>query len=233
MTDALFPPDGKTIRNLRRDFPEWHRGRTHYALWAVDLDLEPVRRRMAAAQGHLGELLLDDYRRQAHITLRLCGFPCAAPRHCDDFSVDQLRAQLQALQALRLQPFEIGIGAALRSFTSAPFLSVTDRDGELARLHECLAVGSAVPATEPYVPHLTVGLYAGAWPVAEVRPRLASFAAQEALRLTVRGIQLTTYRAREIGGPLSALADYDFRAARLRGTAQLARVFPALVQGAR
>ena len=81
---AAFLAAGQTLRNERRDFPEWHLGRPHYALWAVDVDLPDVRQAVAGAEAHLDGLLLDGYRRQPHITLALCGFPTAEPQHPDD-----------------------------------------------------------------------------------------------------------------------------------------------------
>ena len=65
---AAFAAAGHTIENVRRDFPEWHRGRPHYALWALDVDTAPVRHAMQAAGAHLDGLLLDGYQiGRAHV----------------------------------------------------------------------------------------------------------------------------------------------------------------------
>ena len=66
---TAFAAAGQTLQNVRRDFPEWHRGRPRYALWALDVDVAPVREAVAGAASHLDGLLLDNYRRQPHITL--------------------------------------------------------------------------------------------------------------------------------------------------------------------
>lgn len=170
---AAFATAGHTIENVRRDFPEWHRGRPHYALWALDVDTAPIRDAMAAADAHLDGLLLDDYRRQAHVTLALCGFPCDTPRHADDFGPEALARQLAALEASGVEAFTLQVGR-LASFTSAPFLAVHDAGGGIARLRRALTGNTAEPGG-PYTPHVTVGLYAGAWPTAEVLPRLDAF----------------------------------------------------------
>ncbi len=204
-----FAAAGLTLRNVRRDFPEWHLGRPRYALWALDVDVSPVRQRVQAAQNHLAEFLLGDYQRQPHITLSLCGFPSDTPRHADDFGPETLRAQIDALQQARLEPFEIDIGA-LDSFTSAPYLTVSDVGGHIAALRRCLAAGDRNEPDGAYTPHVTVGLYADAWPTAAVQTRLDSFACGEPLRLRVTGVSLMAYAAREIGGPLTRVADYDF-----------------------
>lgn len=204
-----FAAAGLTLANERRDFPEWHLGRPRYALWALDVDVAPVRQRVQAAQSHLAEFLLDGYQRQPHITLSLCGFPSDTPRHADDFGLDALRAQLDALRQARFEPFEMEIGA-LDSFTSAPYLTVDDAGGHIAALRRCLMGAAGGEPGFIYTPHVTVGLYADAWPTAAVRARLDSFACAAPLRLRVAGASLMAYAAGEIGGPLGRMADYDF-----------------------
>ena len=171
MQDTLTPSSAKTIRNIQRDFPEWHLGRPHYLLWALDVDLEPVRERVAAAQNHLSTRLLAGYVRQPHITLSLCGFPSAAPRRLDDFGADILHQQIDALHRLRPQAFTIAIGA-LDGFSSAPYLSVADSGGHIERLRTALDLCPHPLARTDYRPHVTIGLYADAWPLAEIEAEL-------------------------------------------------------------
>lgn len=207
--NTSFTASEFTLRNVRRDFPEWHRGRPSYALWALNVDCVSVKSRLNAAQHHLGKLLLDDYIRQSHITLSLCGFPCDVPQAPDDFGMDSLRTQIAALQRARPQPFEIDIGD-LASFTSAPYLTVNDEGGHIAKLRNCLALGDADAANGSYTPHVTVGLYADAWPTSEVQVRLDSFAFDAPLRLRITSASWVSYAAAEIGGPLTTLVNYDF-----------------------
>jgi 2'-5' RNA ligase len=204
-----FAAAGLTLRNVRRDFPEWHLGRPRYALWALDVDVAPVRQRVQAAQSHLAEFLLGGYQRQPHITLTLCGFPTNTPRHADDFGPETLRAQLDALRQARPEPFEIDIGA-LDSFTSAPYLTVRDAGGHIAALRRHLAAGDRNEPDGAYTPHVTVGLYADAWPTAAVQARLDNFACGVPLRLRVTGVSLMAYAAGEISGLLTRVADYGF-----------------------
>lgn len=210
---ARFAAAGNTLRNLRRDFVEWHDGRPRYALWAVDVDLPPVAARVAAAAGHLGGLLLDGYRRQPHVTLALCGFPQAVPWRRDDYGPAALAAQLAGLRAAG-GPFRIVVGG-LSSFASAPFLGVADLDGGLARLRAGLAADDT-EHPHGYVPHVTVGLYAGSWPTAQVLPRLGAFGEAAALVVRVERLGLMSYCARDIGGPLALAAEFDLAAGRLR-----------------
>jgi 2'-5' RNA ligase len=207
-----------TLRNERRDFPEWHLGRPDYALWALEFDSTAIAARMAAAQRHLAPWLLDGYVRQAHITLSLCGFPSALPRHADDFGPAQLRAQLAALQQVRPLPFAIAIGG-LATFSSVPYLTVQAAGATLQTLRACLAAPSALAAPDRYVPHVTVGLYADAWPMPAVQQSLDAFAMCEPgcedVSARVSGVSLLAYTATEIGGRLRCLASYDFESGAL------------------
>jgi 2'-5' RNA ligase len=198
-----------TLRNVRRDFVEWHLGRPAYVLWALDFDTTMVLPPLRAAQTQLADLLLGGYCRQPHVTLSLCGFPSDAPVHADDFGPELIQAQVQAVQQLRLAPFEIEIGG-LETFTSVPYFTVHDASGSLAALRASLAAKTSHAAGGDYVPHMTVGLYADAWPLAAVQARLRSCVLPEPVRVPVRGISLLSYQAADIGGELSCLARYPF-----------------------
>lgn len=194
-----------TLRNERRDFVEWHRGRAPYVLWALDLDLPPVRARVAAAARHLDGLLLDGYRRQPHLTLSLRGFPAGAAPADDEHTAAGLAADLAALRAAAPAPFGCRLGG-LDSFPSAPFLAVDDPDEGISALRRCLP-GVDYPGF-CYVPHVTVGLYAGAWPAADVRRRLAAWDGGAALACTVGAVSLLAYEPSDIGGPLRCLGRF-------------------------
>jgi hypothetical protein len=68
---------------------------------------------------------------------------------------------------------------------------------------------------DSYVPHVTVGLYADAWPLAMVQARLSRCVLPEPQRVSVTGLSLLSYAAAEIGGPLTCLARYGFDSGRL------------------
>ncbi len=208
-------PEVFTVRNVRRDFVEWHLGRPVYVLWALDFDTTAVLPRMQAAQAQLADLLLDGYTREPHITLSLCGFPSDSPVHTDDFGPELIPAQVQAMQQLRLAPFEIEIGG-LDTFTSVPYFTVTETSGQLAALRACLTAKGAQAASGDYVPHVTLGLYADAWPLAAVQARLRRCVLPEPVRVPVHGISLLSYQAADIGGVLSCLASYPFDGDRQR-----------------
>ncbi|WP_346287132.1 2'-5' RNA ligase family protein [Zoogloea sp.] len=201
-----FLAAGHTLENIRRDFPEWHRGRPRYLLWAIDADRPAIRENVARAAHHLQDILLADYVRQPHITLALCGFPTDEPQQDDDFGPSALLAQLKALRRAACAPFMLQIGQ-LASFSSAPFLAAQDLEGGLGVLHDALSP-TTHPSGGPYVPHVTVGLYKGRYPTPQVQARLDAHAARPVL-CPVDRISLMSYAASEIGGPLAHLADYD------------------------
>lgn len=196
-----------TLCNVRRDFPEWHLGRSPYVFWGLDVDLPAVRAQVAQAAAHLDGYLLDGYRRQPHVTLDLCGFPGASAGRADEFAPAMLERQCAALRAAGLAAFEIEVGG-LSSFSSAPFLGVDDRGGNIAVVRQCLAVDGGPRLFGDYVPHVTVGLYGGAWPAEQVGAKLASFPAGEKTCCRIERISLLAYCPTEIGGALSCLADY-------------------------
>lgn len=216
-----FLADPLTLRNERRDFPEWHLGRPHYVLWALEVDTSAVSARIAAAQQALDGLLLDGYQRQPHITLALCGFPAqaCAPAQ-DEFDHHLIVSQVTALQSQGLAAFDIEIGG-LESFSSAPFLTVHEGQGAFATLRRCLHVEGPHPQ-RPYVPHLTVGLYADAWPSAEVADRFAQLAAAPRLHHRVTRLSLLGYDAAKIGGALFTIAEYALETGRMHWHAPLA-----------
>jgi len=203
--------DEHTQPSEQRDFVEWHRGRPHYAVWAVALDDAAVDARLDRLRAALRPLLLPGYRRQPHITLQLCGFAVDAPRQSGEFGAHHLQADADALARLRLPPFELRIGGAF-SFASAACLAVRDPSGSLARLRAALSGAAARGDAAPYVPHVTAGLYRGAWPMREVHARLRELEALPEIAVAVTQLAWMCYDTAVIGGPLRTRQRFDLRA---------------------
>lgn len=199
-----------TLPSERRDFVEWHRGRSPYVFWALDVDLPVVRERLVAAAESLAGRLLPDYFRQPHVTLDLCGFPAAAAVADDEFDAVHFAACLQRLQAAAVPPLTVEVGGPA-SFASAPYLTLGDRDGGIRQLRAALAGEAGNRLRGDYVPHVTIGLYAGVWPAAEVLAAMAGVPATP-LALQLERLGLMAYAPAEIGGALDYLGDYDLRA---------------------
>jgi 2'-5' RNA ligase len=196
-----------TQANARGDFSGWHRGRPYYWIWALDVDNFAVRERVGRAADRLEGLLLDDYRRAPHITLGICGFPAAQASGGDSFTPSHLAGQIAAIDQWAPSALTLHLCGA-GSFQSAPFLYVADPHGQLETLRAGLVGPSEALRRPDFVPHVTLGLYAGAWPSAEVARRLGS-GEVEPLPLEVRHVSLMRYAAADIGGPLETLADYS------------------------
>ena len=204
----------ESIAHRRQDFSFWHHGRSHYAVWIIEIADVSIEQLVSEARQHLAGVLLEDYRRQLHVTLGVCGFPASIRRYDDDFLPSDLAKQLQALSQAKLRPFVIEI-AGLDSFASAPFLQIKDGEQGIARLRACLQATSFEHLGFRYTPHLTVGLYGKAHNKNALFDSFDRFTAFEPLRYEVRCLQWVCYDANDIGGPLQCLAEYDFEQNRL------------------
>lgn len=213
---ALPCPAGFTLASERRDFPDWHRGRPHFAVWALALEAEPaVAARLAVLRQALQGLLLPGDERQPHLTLHVCGFPADPPQAADEFGRAQLQAQAQALQRAGVAPFTLALGAAF-SFLSAAGLSVGAGSGALQRLrHACRAAAAGFDGT-PWVPHVTAGLYGGAWPLAEVQARLQPLAALPPVAVHIAAVDWMCYDSAQVGGPLRSVLRLDLATRQLQ-----------------
>lgn len=203
-----------TIKNLPQDFYDWHQGRSRYVLWAVDVDFPAVQQQVAIAGQHLGKFLLKGYCRQPHVTLGISGFLNNKSPQVDDYTASRFEADLYALKNAHLQPFELEI-SALASFSSAPFLYVKQAANILHQLHTCLH-SVTCDAGFQYVPHVTVGLYADAWPTQAVSNHLDNFKKNTVINCLVNKINLMSYAASEIGGKLTTIAHYDLEHAQIK-----------------
>lgn len=202
-----------TLPSLPGDHPDWHKGREHYYCWAVSIDSPEIFSRWRTAQQHCDYYLGKDYHRQLHITVAVCGF--WQPRnltsaHNDDFTQTQLDLQLAALQAaldtpaaygLSAQPWTLDIGG-VNSFASAPFLEVHDDHGTLTALRTLLLPHGEDFRSEPYCPHITLGLYRDRFETAAVAADFSLAADSMPLKLHMASLDLLSYDARALGKPL-------------------------------
>ncbi len=210
---AEFLAAGTTFASSDGDFTEWHRGRPHFAVWAIAVRDSTVEQRMDTLRRRLGDLLRGDYRRQPHITLHVCGFPCASASLPHDFGREQLLRQVRRLAESRVAPFEISV-VGPGSFASAPFLGIDDHTGGIRCLRDALALEGPDDRSTPYVPHLTLGLYADTHPTAEIVRRLGE-RRMPPHRIVVDRLDLMAYESAVIGGPLHTLCSFDLARRRL------------------
>jgi 2'-5' RNA ligase len=191
----------ETIPSIDKDLTDWHRGRRDYAVWLIEAGQEEIRNRVAAAKEHLSGYLLEPYRRQPHLTLFVCGFLADTRCFDDDYSACQLRVQTQSLRDAKVPPFFIEIGG-LNSFSSAPFLEVNDLEGGINRVRTALSAAAKEIGRTAFTPHVTVGLYSGAFSSAVVARKIAAFPAKP-VACRVERITFASYEAQEFAGALT------------------------------
>ena len=223
-TNTYTQPDNDatwTLPNVQKDFADWRAGRHRYAVWAIALDHDWLREASEEVRQHCADLLLPNYARQPHITLRICGFPGTDRRLGDDYTPADFAAQVSALESAQIEPFPISIGA-LDTFTTAPYFSVIDIECGIARSRQALAMPAGDGPGEkgfPYIPHVTFGLYGRRFPMPDVASRLNSAPRIANAQLTVKRLTLMTYEAPVIAGPLTAVCAFDLASQTLRTVA--------------
>ena len=182
------------------DHPDWHRGRKDYSVWLIELGSMGVIQKVGAAREHLSDFLIQPYQRQPHITVLVCGFLTDTPLYNDDYSAGHFESHLHLLREAAGKPFTVEIGG-LNSFASAPFLEVADLEGGLECLRALLLTTGKEIGRSDYTPHITVGLYSGAFPGSVLTERISSFP-KATCKVTVDQITFASYRAREGYGAL-------------------------------
>lgn len=191
----------ETVVAQLRDYPEWHKGRSRYAIWMVPVDCPRVLGYIAEVTEQLADLL-HPTRRQPHLTVFVCGFEQPGRVNDDDFTPGQLQRQLEALRGLRQSAGSLRVGRP-DSFASAAYLSVVDPVGHLDDWRGALAGGAAEIRFGPYVPHITLGLYRQQVSAGALRERLARVSAPPELNMSVGRLEYASYSSMDMFGPLT------------------------------
>lgn len=178
----------------------WRRGRARYAVWLLRVHHPAVLARMAAIAADLGDWI--EPVAEAHITVRVCGFPTADPRLDDDVSEATLRAHRQALLRADLPPVSVQIRGA-SSFASAAFVEVVEVRG-LTALRAALSVPGCTPhrSSGLYQPHVTVGTYRATLPSRPIVEALKRHRSAPQVAIAPAAVELVTLDAAVPGAPL-------------------------------
>ncbi|MGD8215811.1 2'-5' RNA ligase family protein [Aestuariimicrobium sp. Y1814] len=191
--------DEWTIPHLPVD-PGWHGGRPHALVWACELG-DPAGGLTDVARRRLGGLLLPDYRRQPHITVRYAGL-MAAPGLAG-YDGAALAADLACLRGLADGPVTV-VAQGWDTFPMVPYLALGA--DWLHRAHEALP-SPGDDGSMTYRPHLTVGQYAHRVRLDDVRAQLAGLAWSG--QWVVRELALLRYDTDDISGPLALEGRFD------------------------
>lgn len=190
-----MPDFTHTIACQDRDFPEWHGGRRHAYVWALELPEPDVRECLAEARSRLSGLLLPRYERQPHVTIAFAGL-AAEPGHVG-YDDTTLAADLARLAPLAQGPVEVR-ATGWGSFPMVPYLAV--ESPWLDGAHRVLDGGVGAAHDMSYVPHVTVGHWSGEWVRGDVLDRLDGPVPEQAW--TVPEMSLLRYETHDIAGPL-------------------------------
>lgn len=197
----LLQASTQLISTERRDYPEWHHGRSDFAVWYIEIDQAEVIQYLDHIKNFFSDLLIDSNQRQYHITLFVCGFLTPKSSHYDDdFEIDTLKQQIQALNSLEIETFELEING-LDSFSSALFLQVEDNNKILVKIRQQLAQYSDEIAALEYCPHITLGVYNDAWQSDLVLDRIQSIAIKP-FKIQVKYLTFGYYKAQILQGLL-------------------------------
>lgn len=197
---VFLQPNSTAVPTEARDYPEWHLGREHYALWYIEVNDPVLVSYLTQLRELFSDLLYQPNQRQFHITLFVAGFWVEQTAQSDDFSRAQLTQQLEHLKNLKLESFQLQMGG-LNSFESALFLKVEDTAGVLDRIRKTLLHTSQEVAALSYCPHITLGLYREALSSDHVLTRMAEI---EDINYSLHISKLTFgfYQADVLQGPL-------------------------------
>lgn len=195
-----FLSAANTIPHSRRDFAEWHNGISHYGFWAALVEAADWLELVEAARLHVRQFIHPGYQRAPHITVAACGL----------LSEEHFGSRLKGLQADALAGAEISpfclTANGLDSFTSAPYITVEDPAGALGRIRLILnGISKEDNPPARYRPHITLGLYQGAFQTRAVADHLKAFRPPPVKPLRVTELAFCSYETSRIQGPFVVL----------------------------
>lgn len=209
------------VPTLNQDYPAWHLGREHYALWYLEILDPDLLVYLATLREHFSDILYTPNTRQFHITLFICGFfnalntadailAAEKSKYNDNFSEQQFKQQQRQLQQLSFTNIQLKTGQ-INSFQSALFIEIQDDFEQLAQIRQCLNMNSVEIAPIEYCPHITLGLYKHAMNSDDVFARIAKLQQQQ-FNIDFQQISFGSYQAQLLQGPLTVYEQYPLLA---------------------
>ena len=201
----FLQPNTLTFASLDADYSDWHKGRDQFSLWYLEVEDAACCEYLSRLQQQFSSFLYMPNHRKWHITLFVCGF-WQAPFHLqhlpDHFSERQLQQQIELLQQLQIQSFELKLGG-IRSYQSALFVDVLDEQNMLLQLRRCFwPVAKEIDAMI-YNPHVTLGIYRDEFDANPILQQMQQIPEQRFM-VKFRHVTFGTYQARQLQGALSA-----------------------------
>ena len=197
----LLQASSQLIATDIRDYPEWHRGRSDYGVWYIEICQPKLIHYLNEIRAQFSDLLIQSNQRQYHITLFVCGFLTSHhPNFDDDFEIKTLSDQIKLIQQLQLEPFELEI-TQINSFSSALFLHIDDQKNILSKIRKQLAQSSTEIAAVDYCSHITLGLYRENWPSDLVLQRIQKLPLKK-MKVQINQLIFGYYKAQILQGLL-------------------------------
>ncbi|WP_373683976.1 2'-5' RNA ligase family protein [Acinetobacter sp. YH12080] len=215
----FLKPSMQVVPTLNQDYPDWHQGRQHYALWYIEIQDPELLAYLAALRAQFSDLLYTPNTRQFHITVFICGFieelnktqliDHSEQRWNDNFSADELALHRQQLRQLSLSNIRLRTGQ-INSFQSALFIEIVDLDRKLEHLRQAFNLSSNEIAPIEYCPHITLGLYKQAWNSDDIFERIQQVE-QHCFDFESEQLTFGHYQAQVLQGALSPYYQHQFR----------------------
>ncbi|WP_180035722.1 MULTISPECIES: 2'-5' RNA ligase family protein [unclassified Acinetobacter] len=214
----FLKPSMQVVPTLNQDYPDWHQGRQHYALWYIEIQDPELLAYLSALRAQFSDLLYTPNTRQFHITVFICGFieelnkaqliDDSEQRWNDNFSADELALHQQQLRQLSLSNIRLRTGQ-INSFQSALFIEIVDLERKLEHLRQALNLSSNEIAPIEYCPHITLGLYKQAWYSDDIFERIQRIE-QHSFDFESEQLTFGHYQAQVLQGALSPYYQHHF-----------------------
>ncbi|OTG80376.1 2'-5' RNA ligase family protein [Acinetobacter sp. ANC 4648] len=197
----FLKPSQFVIPTQLNDYPDWHLGRQDYAIWYLEINDPELLEYLTQLRAYFSKFLFQPNTRQFHITLFICGFLTEkTPVLNDDFSIEQLKQQIQLLIQENIQSFTLKIDK-INSFESALYVEVLDHQNSLSKIRALLSKSQNEIAALSYCPHITLGLYPSAFNSDTIFAKIKAIQ-QQSFEISVNQLSFGCYKAKELQGPL-------------------------------
>ena len=206
----FLQPSQYTIATLSHDYPDWHQGREHYALWYIDIQQPEILDYLHDLRQQFADVLLQPNIRQFHITLFVCGFLTENSKKLDDdFPEYNIKLQQQLLEQLQLQPIILKIGA-IQSFDSALYIEILDHQNSLSKIRHQFYKQHQEPAPLKYTPHITLGLYHSEFKGSDIFNKIKHIE-QKTFQMNVKHLSFGIYKAKILQGELYPIQQFSLQ----------------------
>lgn len=194
-----------TIKNLDKNFIEWHQNIPYYGFWAFKINDKSWLNKTLEYQKILSPYLIENYQRQIHITLFTCGLT--------QFSKDdqlKLDEQLSHIKSLNLEAFSLSI-KEFSSYAGSPILLPNIQTEVINQLRQTLTTFHHEDRTQEFQAHITLGLYNQTVSFHQIFQLVKGISLKKINPIVVDEVHYCLYDTRSIKGPIQFKASVKLR----------------------